>query len=80
MYYSSGKTEYVFNVWAQSGHQEALRQFRQFISDQVQLGYEVGAHHGIYIENLEYFREYDARLTAAGGVRTLAALGVTNGQ
>lgn len=76
MYAASGKTEYVYNVWSQSGHAEALRQFRQFVGDQVQLAYEVGAHHGIYKENLEYFQEYDARLTAAGGVRTLAALGV----
>lgn len=76
MYYTGGKTEYTFNVWMQTGHAEALKQFRQFITDQVQLGYEVGAHHGIYKENLEYFQEYDARLTAAGGVRTLAALGI----
>lgn len=79
MYVLAGKTEYIFNVWKQSGNFEALQQLRTFIQEQMQMAYNVGASLGAYQENLEYIKEYDDLLQAAGGVRTLSAMtGGTN--
>lgn len=74
MYVLAGKTEYVFNAWKQSGNYEALQQLRTFIQEQMKMAYNVGASSGAYQENLEYIKEYDDLLTAAGGVRTLSAM------
>ena len=74
MYVLAGKTEYTFNAWKQSGNFEALQQLRLFIQQQMQMAYNVGASNGAYQENLEYIKEYDDLLQAAGGVRTLSAL------
>jgi hypothetical protein len=74
MHHSAGKAEYVWNVWKQTGKAEALNQLRFFTKMQLQHAYDMGARHGIYQENLEYINELDARITALGGVRSLAAL------
>lgn len=74
MYLMAGKAEYVFNAWQQTGQYQPLEQLRKFIESELQLAYNVGALHGAYQENLEYIAEYDNRLEAAGGVRTLSAM------
>lgn len=74
MYVLAGKTEYTFNAWKQSGNFEALQQLRLFIQEQMKMAYNVGASNGAYQENLEYIKEYDDLLEAAGGVRTLSAM------
>jgi len=74
MYNSSGKVEYVYNVWMQNGNYQALQQLRKFIQEQMKNAYDCGGHMGIYKENIECINQYDSRLTAAGGERTLKAL------
>jgi hypothetical protein len=81
VYNAGGKAEYVYNVWRTHGTYEALQQLRLLLQEQMKLAYKMGAMFGIHQENLEYITEYDVRLTAAGGVRTLHALspeGVNN--
>jgi hypothetical protein len=78
MYHAGGKAEYVLNAWRDSGKYEALRQLRLFLGEQAEQAYHLGAKLGIHRENKDYMIEFDNRLTAAGGVRTLAAMnGVT---
>jgi hypothetical protein len=74
MYHAGGKAEYVLNVWRDTGNFEALRQLRLFLQEQARAAYDLGAHLGISRENKDYMIEFDNRLTAAGGVRTLAAM------
>ena len=74
MHHAAGKLEYVFNVWRQTGADEALRQMRQFIGDSAKLAYDAGARKGAHDENMGYTLVYDDLVTAAGGQRTLAAL------
>lgn len=74
MYFMGGKTEYVFNIWRQTGRTDALNQLQAFMTRQMQLAYDSGARLGIYQENIRYIREYDELLTAAGGQKTVAAL------
>ena len=69
--HAGGKCEYVWNAWKQSGRFAALAQLREFLTEKTQLAYDTGVQHGLYIENLTYMTEYDARLLAAGGVRAL---------
>lgn len=76
MNHEAGKCEYVWNVWMQTGRLEALQQLRTFLDKKTELAFDVGKHLGIFRENLAYQREYDARVTAAGGQRAVAqALG-----
>jgi hypothetical protein len=75
MYNAGGKVEYVFNVWKSHPESyEAVTQLRQFVQEQMKYAYDTGALMGVFKENNQYLDEYDKRLTAAGGVRTLAAL------
>lgn len=76
MLHVGGMVEYVFNVWQQTGSYEALLQLRKFIELMAKHAYDSGALAGAYHENLDYCAEYDARVTAAGGQKTLASLGV----
>jgi len=71
MYVAHGKCEYLWNLWAQTGRNEALQQLRQFVKEKRSKAYDCGAMLGIYQENLLYMREYDARITAMGGERAL---------
>lgn len=79
MYHAVGKVEYVFNVWQQTGNAEALRQVRMFLGEHGQHAFDTGGRLGIHHENLYYMQSVDARITAAGGQKTLEALGVSNG-
>jgi hypothetical protein len=71
-----GKVEYVFNAWKSTGSIEALQQIRVFISQSLKYAHMVGGNTGVMNENLLYLQEYDKRIEAAGGERTLQALGV----
>lgn len=75
MYHAGGKAEYVWNVWRQTGVLQALNQLRQFTREVGQHGYDTGALMGVYKENLRYMAEYDQRVSAAGGVKALHAVG-----
>lgn len=69
MYTQLGKVEYVFNVWAQTKSASAEAQMRAFIAALGQKAYDMGAHLGMYQENLEYILKYDATAQANGQVR-----------
>ena len=76
MHHSAGKCEYVWNLWKHHGKLEAKSQLRIFLKEKNGHAYDMGKHLGIFRENLAYQREYDARITAAGGPRAVAqALG-----
>lgn len=76
MYQTAGKTEYIWNVWkTYPQNYEAVKQLRKFLGDQMQFAYDFGAKLGAHEENKRYMVEYDERVTAAGGQRTLAAIG-----
>lgn len=75
MYHAGGQFEYVYNVWRQTRSQEALNQLRFFLGDEMQKAFDTGGRLGIHRENLHYMMEVDRRVTAAGGGKTLAALG-----
>ena len=75
----SGKVEYVFNAWMNSGSVDAVKQLRMFTNNLLKLAYDVGGLQGVMRENVLYMQEYDKRLTAAGGERTRqAVLGEVN--
>ena len=74
-----GRVEYVFNAWKGTRAPEAARQLRMFSKNLIDLAYNVGGNLGVYHENARNMAEYDARVQAAGGERTLIALGVENG-
>ncbi len=69
--FSGGKCEYVWNVWKQTADHRALSQLRTFLEEKNKHAYETGRQFGIFSENMDYLREYDAKLQAAGGVRAL---------
>ena len=71
MNHSAGKCEYVWNVWKQTGHLEAKNQFRTFLKEKNEHAFEMGLALGVFRENMEYQKEYDALVTAAGGKRAV---------
>lgn len=71
MDFTSGKCEYVWNAWRQSGQIAALDQLRVFLKEKLDYAYNTGVKHGEYNENIHLMLEYDKRLRAAGGVRAL---------
>jgi hypothetical protein len=76
MNHAAGKCEYVWNAWMQSGALEAKNQFRTFLKEKNEHAWEMGKALGVFRENLAYQKEYDQRVTAAGGQRAVAqALG-----
>lgn len=74
MYHAGGKAEYVWNVWRASRSAQARDQFARLVKEQLELAYDVGALHGVYTECLSYLSEYDGRLQAAGGEKSLKVL------
>jgi hypothetical protein len=74
-----GEMQYVFNVWRLTGNYDALKQLRAFYAAMLEHAVKVGGNLGVWHENARYMMEYDSRVTAAGGERTLTALGVNNG-
>lgn len=72
MYASTGKAEYVWNIWKQTGRFEALSQLRGFMDQKGQQAYDMGARLGIHRENYKYMLDLDACITAAGGERAVS--------
>jgi hypothetical protein len=72
LYVAHGKGEYVWNAWRMSGRHEALTQLRHFLKELEEKALQVGRLQGASIENGHYMTEYDAAITAAGGMRALA--------
>lgn len=74
MYHAGGQFEYVYNVWQQTGNPQALEQAWHYLGIEMQRAYDCGAMMGAYRENLQYMFDFDERVTAAGGQKTLEAL------
>lgn len=74
MYHTGGKAEYVWSVWKATGQAEALKQLRMYIGQTSEFAYQNGAMVGAFEENMLYLKEYDARVKAAGGVRSVNAV------
>lgn len=71
MHHESGKIEYVWNVWRQTGNLEALNQLRTFMDAKIDKAFDMGKKLGKFRENMAFRAEYDQRVTAAGGKRAL---------
>ena len=67
MFQLSGQVEYVWNVWKQTKDGRALAQLKNLITAFIGLANETGTHHGAYIENQSYIKEYDEMFISAGG-------------
>lgn len=74
MYHSGGKAEYVYDVWRENKYAPAFQQLYQFLENHSVAAYNLGAHLGMCEENEEYIKQFDARLTAAGGERARLTL------
>lgn len=74
MHMHKGVVEYLWNAWRQLGTLEARAQLAERIEKLIATAYEVGSYRGIYAEMTTYMVEMDARYTAAGGAKTIAAL------
>lgn len=74
----SGIVEYVWNAWKITGDLEAKNQLRMFYGQLLELALTVGGNLGVMQENGRYMVEYDDRVQAAGGLRTLRTLGVVD--
>lgn len=72
----SGIVEYVFNAWRLTQNPSAAAQLRNFTGDLLALNQITGQLQGIMEENKLYMGENNARLVAAGGVRTLRGMGM----
>jgi hypothetical protein len=75
MHMAGGEVRYVWNVWKDTGRYEALAQLREFLKKRNDFAFEMGKHLGIFRENLEYQKEYDQRVQAAGGLRAAVVEG-----
>jgi hypothetical protein len=75
MYHAGGICEYTWNIWKQTGRIDALNQLRGFLKKRDKHAFEMGKHLGIFRENLEYQKEYDTRVQAAGGLRAAVVEG-----
>lgn len=71
MHHESGKCEYVWNVWRQTGNYEARKQLQVFMDAKTDKAFEMGKRLGMFRENMHYQNEYDANVTAAGGERAV---------
>jgi hypothetical protein len=71
MYFASGKVEFVWNAWKNSGRLEHLNALRGFIKERNDAAYKMGLKLGVYRENIHYQSEYDKYVQAMGGKRAL---------
>ena len=72
MLHQGGITEYVYNVWMQTGNGEALNQLRNFVSKKTEHAFDTGRQLGIFRENAQYMAKYDELVTASGGARAVS--------
>jgi hypothetical protein len=75
MYHVGGICEYTWNIWKDTGRIDALNQLRGFLKTRDKHAFEMGRHLGIFRENLQYQKEYDERVQAAGGLRAAVVEG-----
>lgn len=69
-----GKSEYVWNVWQQTGNVQAKYQLKTFLADKEDAAFSAGKLAGVFAENLRYCSEYDQRVTSAIGKKDPAHL------
>lgn len=74
MYAIAGKVELMFEAWRQTGEIAPRQRMQDYMNASMQLAYNSGAQLGAYKENMQYCGDFDERLQAAGGPRTLAAV------
>lgn len=68
-YMAVGKVEYVWNVWQQTKDARAGQQVLMLSMHAGQAAYDFGARLGVYQENIEYIKKFDAVAMANGQVR-----------
>ena len=68
---NGGICEYIWNIWKDTGRADVLGQLRVFLKKRNDFAFLVGKHLGIFRENLQYQKEYDERVQAAGGIRAV---------
>ena len=73
-YHTSGMVEYVWNVVAQTGNGQAIRQMTEFIGKMGEHAYNSGAMNGVFSENGTYMGLFDGLTQAAGGRKSLELL------
>lgn len=79
MDHTHGEMTYVFNAWRKTLNAEAVRQLKMFYENMLNHAITTGGNLGVMHESARYMNEYDSRIQAAGGERTLNALGVDHG-
>lgn len=68
IYYFSGMVDYVWNVWKQNNNHNAAHQIRIYVEEMGKVAYKTGVMLGMYNENIEYLKKYDAIANAGGRV------------
>ncbi len=76
MWKAWGEMLYVWNTWSMTRDSRARDQVKSFSTKMLNMAYNVGGNSGIWMESARYLMEYDDRVTAAGGKRTIKALGL----
>jgi ketosteroid isomerase-like protein len=76
MDHEHGKMEYIFNAWRLTSNYKAVEQLRVSYKQMLNFAITTGGNLGVMHESALYMSEYDQRVQAAGGQRTLRALGV----
>ena len=74
MWVHRGEMQYVWNIWRQTGAEQARLQFIEFANRRLQSAAECGRYTGLMHENQGYMVKYDELIEAAGGMRTVKAL------
>lgn len=79
MWKAAGECQYVWNIWNQTGSLQARNQLRVFVEKQMRYAKVHGYQSGKMRENMDYMLLVDDLITAAGGQKTVAALGGVHG-
>lgn len=67
MLMSAGAAEYIWNAWKQTKNPQAANQLLEMTKRMADQAYEMGAHLGMYKENVSYIVKYDGMVLANGG-------------
>ena len=74
MWVHRGEMQYVWNIWLQTGNEQARKQFIDFANRRLQSAAECGRYTGLMRENQGYMVKVDELIEAAGGAHTVKAL------
>ena len=74
MWVHRGEMQYVWNIWLQTGADQARKQFIDFANRRLQSAAECGRFTGLMHENQGYMVKVDELIEAAGGAHTVTAL------